>query len=188
MITVQFITSKYVKKYTICEENVDDTLVNKAIWKAQGMYILEALGTNLYNKMVSDYPNYQGQYLTLINSYIQPALSEWALYNLVPFINFRFTNKAVSTKSSDNSQPSTIDDLKWIRDDIRKNAEFLTEMMKDYIKNNISLFPEYYQRINSFDLSPNRTNYFSGIKTNGRVIRAPLPPLNNINTDDFGCC
>jgi hypothetical protein len=187
MITAQFITSDYIYKYTIIETNVDADLITKMIWKAQQTNMQEILGTNLYTKMVNDTPNFTGQYLTLMNTYIQPALAEWAVYHLTPFINYRFTNKAVSTKSSDNSQPSNLDDLKWLRAEIRNNAEFMSEQIKDYIKNNSSLFPEYFQRINPFDLAPNKTNYFSGIATTGRIVRAPLPPLNNINPDDF-CC
>lgn len=187
MIQAQFVTTDYIYKYTIIEENVDADLVNKSIWRAQMTHIQEILGTNLYNKLVNDCPNFTGQYLTLMNNYVQPALAEWTVYHLTPFINFRFTNKAVSQKSSDNSQPSTLDDLKWLQAQIRDNAEFISEQTKDYIKNNISLFPEYYQVLNPFDLRPNKTNYFGGIATKGRLVRAPLPPLDNIDPNDF-CC
>lgn len=187
MIKAQFITSDYVKKYTIVEDNVDSDLITKMIWKSQQSNIHEALGTNLYNKLLNDAPNFTGQYLTLMNDFVQPALCDWTMYHLSPYINYRFTNKAISVKSSDNSQPSTLDEVKWLREQIRNTAEFSTEQMKNYIKNNLELFPEFYQVLQSFDLKPNRTNYFSGIRTTGRRITAPLPPLNNINPDDF-CC
>jgi len=188
MIQSQFISTDYIFKYTIIEQNVDADLVVKMIWKAQTTNIQEILGTNLYNRLVNDTPNFTGQYLTLMNNYVQPALSEWTVYHLTPYINYRFTNKSVSTKSSDNSQPSTLDDLKWLRDQIRSTAEFMSEQTKDFIKNNISDFPEYYQVLQPFDLRPNRTNYFSGIATRGKGLIAPLPPLNNIDPNDFGCC
>lgn len=187
MVPAQFITTDYIYRYTIIEANVDADLVVKMIWKAQYSHIQEILGTNLYNKLVNDTPNFTGQYLTLMNNYVQPVLAEWTVYHLTPFINYRFTNKAVSTKTSDNSQPSTLEDVKWLQSQIRNNAEFMSEQMKDYIKNNIALFPEFFRRENPFDLSPNKTNYFSGIATKGRLVRAPLPPLRNINPDDF-CC
>jgi hypothetical protein len=187
MITAQFITTDYVYRYTIIEANVDADMVNKFIWKAQYQNIQEILGTNLYNKLVADCPNFTNQYLTLMNNFVQPVLAEWVVFHMLPFINFRLTNKAVSIKSSDNSQPSTVDDIKWLQSQVRNNAEFLSQQMMDYIKNNIALFPEFYQRLNPFDMSPNKTNYFSGIATKGRLVRAPIPPLNNIDPNDF-CC
>ena len=87
MIQSQFISTDYIFKYTIIEQNVDADLVVKMIWKAQTTNIQEILGTNLYNRLVNDTPNFTGQYLTLMNNYVQPALSEWTVYHLTPYIN-----------------------------------------------------------------------------------------------------
>lgn len=186
----QFVNTDYIYKYTVIENNVDADLITKFIWKAQDLNIQGTLGSHLYNKLVNDCPNFTGYYLTLIKEYVQPALAEWVVYHALPFINFRLTNKAVSQKSSDNSQPSGIDDLKWLRDQVKNNAEFYSERVRDFIKNNPSQFPEYYtiEPGNPFDVKPNKTNYFSGIHTKGRYFRAPLPPLNQIDPNDFGCC
>lgn len=182
----QLINTEYMYIYTIVDDNVDANLITKQIWKAQDLNIQSTLGENLYTKIMNDCPNFVGPYRTLVKNYIQPALAEWTVYHLLPFINFKLTNKAVSTKSSDNSQPSTIDDLKWLQAQVRNNAEFYSERIRDYIRNNQSSFPEFFVRNNVWEIRPNKTNYFSGIHTRGyRSGNAPFPPLNNIDNCDF---
>ena len=183
----QFISTDYVYKWSVIENNVDADLITKFIAKAQELNIQAAVGENLYTKLLNDCPNFTGLYLTLVKDYIQPAQTEWVVYHALPFINFRLTNKAVSQKNSDNSNPSGIDDLKWLRDQVRNNAEFYSERIKDFIKNNPTAFPEYYTRTNTFEVRPNKSNYFSGIFTRGRSYQAPLPNLDNIDPNDF-CC
>lgn len=188
----QFITSNYIYKYTVIESNVEAELVTKFILKAQDLNIQSTLGSHLYNKLVNDCPNFDGAYLTLIKDYIQPALAEWTVYHALPFINFHLTNKAVATKSTDSSQPSTIEDLRWLRDQVKNNAEFYSERLRDQIKNYPSLYPEFYtiEPGKAFDVKPNKSNYFSGIHTSGRgYFQAKLPPLNQIDPNDLnGCC
>jgi hypothetical protein len=170
---------------SVIESNVDADLITKFIWKAQDLNIQSVLGQNLYTKMLNDLPNYTGYYQQLMIYYIQPALCEWVVYHSLPFINFKLTNKAVSQKSSDNSQPSAVDDLKWLRAQVRNNAEFYNERMRDFIKNYPSEFPEFYQTTLGFEVKPNVSNYFSGIFTSGRKFQGPFPNLDNIDPCEF---
>ena len=159
-----FVSTEYIYKYTVIENNVDADLINKMIIKAQDMNIQSVLGQRLYKKLLNDCPSFSGDYLTLVKDYIQPALAEWLLYHILPFINYKLTNKAVSTKNSDNSNPSGIEDLKWLRSQIRDNAEFYSERIIDYIKDNETSFPEYFLYDDN-ELRPSRSVYFSGIYT-----------------------
>lgn len=181
----QFITTDYVYKRSVIENNVDADLITKFIWKAQELEIQSTLGENLYKKLINDCPNFTGYYLTLVKDYIQPAQCEWVVYHALPFINFKLTNKAVSQKSSDNSSPSGIDDIKWLRDQVRNTAEFYSERIKDYIKNNPTQFPEYYTSNLSFEVKPNKTNYFSGIFTTGRSYGPPPAPYDMTDPCDL---
>lgn len=180
-----FITTNYVYKMSVIENNVDADLITKHIWKSQDLHIQSVIGTNLFNTLLNDVPTFTGKRQELMINYIQPALCEWVVYHTLPFISYRLTNKAVSQKSSDNSQPSSLEDLKWLRSQVRNNAEFYNERITDFIKNNQSSFPEYYQRDNTFEIKPNKSNYFSGIHTSGRKFQGPLPPLSNIDPCDF---
>lgn len=183
----QFINTNYIYKYTVIEDNVDADLIVKFIWQGQNLNIQEALGSNLYEKLLTDCPNFTGYYRTLVKSYLQPALAEWTVYHALPFINFKLTNKAVSQKTSDNSNPSSIDDLKWLRSQVRNNAEFYSQRMKDYINNYPAEFPEFFTSVNNFDIKPNKSNYFSGIKTSGSRYTGPPPSWGNIDPNEFNC-
>ena len=185
MSRVQFITPEYVYKYTMVEANVDPDLIVKFIYKSQDLNLQSTIGENLYTKLKNNLPNFTGQDLVLVKEYIQPMLAEWTVYHLLPFINYKLTNKAISQKNSDSSNPSTLDDVKYLRQQVRNNAEFYSERIKDFIKNNPSDFPEYYTNANSFEVKPNRSNYFSGIATKGYTYRGPNPPLSNIDPCDF---
>lgn len=188
MTNTLFMDTPYIYKYTIVETNVDADLVQKFIVKAQNLNIQNAIGQNLYTALIDDFNNngtFTGLRLTLMREYIQPCLAEWCVYHILPFMNYRLTNKAVSQKSSDNSQPSSVDDIRWLRDQIRNTAEFYTERLKDYIRNNPSSFPEYYTNNLSFEVRPTRTGYFSGIYTRGLNFNGPLPPSANIDPCEF---
>jgi hypothetical protein len=180
----QFITAEYLYKYTPIDDNVDADLLRKFILQAQNLNIQECIGQNLFRKLINDCPNFTGPYLNLMKEYIQPAAAQWAFYYSMDFINFRFTNKAISLKNSDNSNPSTIEDIKWLKQGVRDTAEFYTENIKRYIKANQGDFPEYFQ-IFSWELKPNRTNYFSGIKTSGYKWRGRDIRPDNVDPCDF---
>jgi len=182
----QFIDSDYIFKYTIIENNVDADLVTKFIWKAQDLNIQSCLGQNLYTKLKTDCPNFTGDYLTLMTDFIQPALAEWVVYHIMPFINFKLTNKAVSQKSSTNSQPAETSDIIWFRQQVRENAEFYTERIKDYIKTYPTKYPEYFVFKSVFEVHPSRSNYFGGVYTS-KVRKGPNGQNPN-NTDPCWNC
>lgn len=170
MAAAHFINTDYVYKWTIIEDNVDPDLIFKYIEQAQTINIQEVLGSNLYNKLVTDCPDFTGYYRTLVKDYIQPAQAQWVVYHIIPFINYKLTNKAISQKSSDNSQPSALADIKFLMDKVRINAEFLSERIKDYIKNNETQFPEFFTTNpeDPYNIRPNRNNYYGGIWTTKR--------------------
>jgi len=73
------------------------------------------------------------------------------------------TNKAVSTQSSEFSQPSTLEDIKYLRQSIRDLAEFLTKRLTKYLCDNQSLFPEYQNPDTPENLPKNSRVYTSGV-------------------------
>jgi hypothetical protein len=163
-----FIDSDYIYIWTIVDRNVDPDLINKFIDKAQNINIQGVLGNSLYIKLMNDFTTtgtYPGLYKTLMDSYIQPALAEWCVYHALPYINYKLTNKSVAERSSDSSQPTELDVVKYLRSDIMNNAEYLTEQIRVYILNNQTSFPEYFTYQGIENIKPSRSGYFSGIYT-----------------------
>lgn len=179
------ITPTYVKKYSVVDENVDDNIIQKFIIKAQTSNGKQILGENLYKRLMNEFPNYTGKSLDLVEM-VQTALLGWTLYHMLPHINYKLTNKSVQTKSSEFGQPVGLDEVKWLRDQHRDQAEFDSERVRDFIKNNQVEFPEFLTKDQMYEIRPNKTNYFSGIRTSGR--RNSVPPANRPNIDPCNDC
>lgn len=175
MSRVRFITPAYLYKFTPIDDNVDADLLNPYIDQSQDINIQQAIGNSLYVKLKTDVAanNVSGYYLTLMKDYIQPAQAQWALYYCMPFINFRITNKAISQKNSENSNASTTDDIKWLRDQVRDTAEFLTRRITEYIMTNQGQFPEYFTTTSPYKLKPSRNNFFGGVYLGKSVRKGP---------------
>ena len=83
-----FISSTRLKKDTALGGSVDDNLIMPYILLAQDMYILPVLGTDLDAKIKADIQagSLAGNYKTLVETYIQPALVQFSFAELAPFM------------------------------------------------------------------------------------------------------
>jgi len=161
-----FITPEYVFKWSQIDDNIDPNLINTYIIKAQDINIQQAIGNSLYVKLMADVAanTLTGYYKTLVDSFIMRAQLDWTVYHALPYINYRFTNKAVSEKSSPTSKPTSLENVQYLREDIRNTAEFLTKRIREYIINNQAQFPEFFYPIpNQLQILPRRNNYFGGV-------------------------
>lgn len=167
--TVYFVTTDYLKKYYsgYLDANIDDDALNSFILIAQNVRIQSVLGYNLYTKFINDIITFgepQGaQYLYLMNNYIQAATALFAIYEAAPSLGFKITNKAVSQKSSEYGAPSSRQDIEYIRNQILNNAQFYSQRIREYITNNPTEFPEYYQVTGVNRVKAKNNNYFAGL-------------------------
>ena len=155
----------YLRDETVLNGNIDGEVIEPFILKAQNLHIETALGTDLYNKIISELiaNTLTGNYKTLLDDYIHPALIEWSLYLCIPFVNYKFTNKAITTASSDNSDSIEIAEMKYLREEIKNVAEYYSTRLTSYISNNESLFPEY-GTTDCDNIQPSKSTYFNGIE------------------------
>jgi len=161
---VLFISVDYLKDNTPINKNVDSEILEPCILKAQNIHIEAVLGTKLYNEIISTIGSLSTVNKTLIDDYIQPALVEWSFYRALPYINYRFTNKAISTSNSDNSDAVDLNELHYVREDVKNAAEYLSERVTKFLKDNTDIYPLYLENGDSCaDIHPNKTNYNSGI-------------------------
>jgi hypothetical protein len=171
-LKVKFISTVFLKENTTIEDNVDDTKLVPFIYTSQDTHIQQALGTTLYNRIkegvVNNDLNIDEE--DLLRDYIQPCLAQWSFYEVYPFLNFKTTNKAVSKESSEFSQPSELDEIKYMRNAIRDLAEFYLKRLTKYLCDYSTLFPEYENPDSKENLPSNSKSYFSGLytaRTNG---------------------
>ena len=159
-----FISTDRIKKDTALGGSVDDNLLLPYILMAQDRYILPVLGTDLYDKLISDIQgsSLAGDYLTLLQTYIQPALVQFSFSVVLPFLRLRFVNNSVVTMDSEQGSSVSHEDLKPLINASMDQGEFLRERLIDYIQNNTSSFSEYSSNTGS-DLQPTTQNYYAGL-------------------------
>ena len=161
-----FISTDRLKRDSSLGGSVDDNLLLPYILMAQDRYILPVLGTDLTNKLISDIQgsSLSGNYLTLLQTYIQPALVQFSFSVVLPFLRLRMVNNSVVTMSSEQGGTVSHDELKPLINASMDQGEFYRERLITYVTNNTSNFPEYSTNQSSEgDLSPTTQNYYAGL-------------------------
>ena len=161
-----FISTNRIKKDTALGGSVSDDLLLPYILMAQDRYILPILGTDLTDKLISEIQggSLTGNYLTLLQTYIQPALVQFSFSVVLPFLRLRMVNSSIVTMSSENGTSVTHQDLKPLISASMDQGEFYRERLIDYVRGNLTSFPEYSTNKSSEgDLSPTTQNYYAGL-------------------------
>ena len=168
-----YISSTRLKKDSAIGGSVSDDLVMPYILLAQDMNILPILGTDLDNKLKSEIQagTLAGAYKTLVETYIQPALVQFAFVSLVPYLRLRFVNNAVVVMgATDQSSSASYEDLEPLMNTATDAAEFYRQRCIDYLRNNSSSFTEYTSNTGA-DLDPTTRNYYAGINLDTNIAR-----------------
>ena len=186
-----YISSSRLKSDSALQGSVDDDLIMPYILLAQDMHILPALGTELDNDLKAHIQagSLAGDNKTLVETYIQPALVQFAFTQLAPYLRLRFVNNAVVVMgSTEQSSSASYEDLKPVMDTATNAAEFYLARMIDYIRNNTNLYPKYNTNSGA-DLDPNTNAYFSGIQLEPTLPRSNRLKsfLQGANITIYGC-
>ena len=162
-----FISATRLKRDTILGGSVDDDLIMPYILLAQDMNIFPILGSDLYEKLKSDIQGSgpTGDYKTLLETYIQPALVQFSLATLAPYLRLRFSNNSVVVMgATEQSSSATYDDIKPLMNTAKDAAEFYRQRLIDYLTDKgSSAFPEYASNNDAGEMSPTTRNYYAGL-------------------------
>lgn len=163
-----FITPEYLIENSAINSNVEQKILTKCIRSASDKYIMPAIGSQLYQKIVSLISGgtmTAGVYKTLLDDYITPALVDYSVLEYIPFSSVKFRNKGMEKQTSDVSTPADAESLVMVQASVRDSAQFYTERLIKYLRANIQSYPEYSQyMITIDDMAPARSEYFSGIQ------------------------
>jgi len=181
MSYVLFISENKIKDSTAIGGNVDNEFLLPYIKVAQKKYIETKLGTDLFEALQTKITagSLAGAYQTLVDDYIQDALVHWSFYECLPFLRYKVMNNNVVSKTAENSTPLSREEAQDLREEIRNTAEFYTERLIDYIKNNTASFTEYTTNTGS-DVTPDTVNYYSGMN-----LEYDRNQRRDITLDDF---
>lgn len=163
MATAIFITRTDLVKNSILDGNVDTDKFIQFIKIAQEIHIQSYLGSDLYNKISADIiaDTLTGDYLTLVNKYVQPMLIHYAMSDYLPFAAYQVKNGGVFKHSSENSESVDKSEIDYLVNKQRDFAEYYTRRMIDYITFNVSKYPEYNTN-NNEDIYPSKDSLYQG--------------------------
>ena len=145
MATALFINRTDLVKNSILDGNVDTDKFIQFIKVAQQIDIQNLLGTDLYNKISADIVagTLSGNYLTLVNTYVQPTLIWFAQMNYIPFAAYQIKNGGVFKHSSETAQNVDKNEVDYLVGKAREYANYYSTRLVDYLCFNDNLFPEY---------------------------------------------
>jgi len=163
MATALFISTTDLKKNSIIDGNVDVDKLLPMVRVAQEIDIRNLLGSDLYDKVSADIiaDSLSGDYLTLVNTYVQPTLIWFAQMNYIPFAAYTITNKSVLKHSSETAQNVDKNEVDYLVGKAREYANYYSTRLVDYLCFNNNLFPEYLSNTNE-DISPDTDTTFNG--------------------------
>jgi len=164
MSYVLFISEQKLKDSTAINLNVDVDILLPFVREAQKLYVETALGTQLTQKLKNEIiaGTLAGAYKTLVDEYIGDMLPGYSLYHAIPYLRHKVENGNIYNKTSETGTALTTAEAQGFREEVLNTASYYRERLIDYIRNNISSFPEYNQNSGA-DVSPSTENYYSNM-------------------------
>ena len=185
MSYVLFISEEKLKESTAINLNVDIDLLLPYVRQAQKLYVETKLGTDLTQKLkdlivAGTIGNVGNEaYKTLLDDYVGDMLPNWAFYHAVPFLRFKIENGNIYSKTSETGTALSETEAQHLREEVRNTAEYYTERLIDYIRNNTSSFPEYNTNSGA-DVSPDSNAYYNGMN-----LERPMQKGTKLTLRDF---
>lgn len=119
-----------------------------------------------YNNTLPKALSFSGNtnYKILLENFILDPLLNFAIYNIIVDISYKLGNVNVLSMNSENSNPATLSELKFIQQKWLDRGEFYLERLKRYLCDKQSLYPELQQNIDMWKTRPNsKSAYFENI-------------------------
>jgi hypothetical protein len=168
MSYVLLISEQKLKDSTAINLNVDVNILLPYVLQAQTLYIEPKLGTQLYEHIkgliqagtIGDAGN--AAYKTLLDDYISFVLVNYSFYHAIPYLRFKVENGNIYSKTSETGTALSTEESQSLREEISNTAQYYTERLIEYIRNNIGDFPEYSTNSGA-DVNPDKNAYYNGM-------------------------
>jgi len=168
MSYVLLISEQKLKDSTAINLNVDVNILLPYVLQAQTLYIEPKLGTQLYEHIkgliqagtIGNVGNVA--YKTLLDDYISFVLVNYSFYHAIPYLRFKVENGNIYSKTSENGTALSTEESQSLREEISNTAQYYTERLIEYIRNNTSDYPEYSTNSGA-DVNPDKNAYYNGM-------------------------
>jgi hypothetical protein len=163
-----FITRNDIIKTTPLGGAVDADALLPFVRTAQEKYILNLIGSVLYNRLqddITDGTGFSGRYSELMTEYIKPTLIWYACVEYIPFASVQFKTAGAVKHQSEQSTAPTKNELDYLSQKSMDNAEYYATRLQDFLIAYSNELPEFLESVgNSTQVYPDQSNqYFSGI-------------------------
>ena len=166
MAEVLFCTKEdIVRRSPILDGNIDSDRIIPALHLSQTQYLREIIGTDLYNKYVTDITalvdsgtTFPAADKALLDDYITPILIHLCTAEFLKTGAITVSNKGIYMHNSENSSNVSAEEIKDLVQIERDRAESYTQRFLDYMAFNSTGFPEWRSNSNG-DVSPNYESY-----------------------------
>jgi hypothetical protein len=164
-----FITRNDIIKNTPLGGAVDADALLPFVRTAQEKYLLNLLGTVLYNKIQDDIEaggSFSGIYETLVTDYIKPTLIWYSCVEYIPFSAISFKSNGAVKHISEQSVSPGKNEVDYLLSKALDNASYYATRIQDFLLAKSSQIPEYLESVgDSTQIYPDQSNqYFGGIE------------------------
>jgi len=168
MSNALFISRNDIIKNSVLGGAVDADDLLPFVNTAQQKYILNLIGTVLYNKLSDDIISnspFTGRYEELMTDYIKPTLIWYSCVEYIPFSSIEFKTRGAQKHQSETSVAPTKNELDYLQSKASDNAEYFATRLQDFLIAYSNEIPEFLESVgNSTQQYPDQTNqYFHGI-------------------------
>lgn len=159
------ITERYLKEHSIINDNADVKIIQPIILLVQDKYLHPVLGTDLFEDISAEITadSVSADNFTLLNNYILPMMLWYFLHESTPAFKYRYMNKGIMVKNSENSSAADLSEIKFLMDKWEVNAKMYAERLTNFLKANTDTYPLYCANTDCDDIQPNKTNYRTSI-------------------------
>lgn len=165
MATVLFINRTDLLRNSILDGNVDSDKYLQFIKLAQVIHIQQIMGTKLYNGLTAAMPNIDlaanARWKLLLDDYVVNMLIWYAQVDFIPWAAYSIKNGGVFKHRSENSDTVSKDEVDYLVEKARTNAEWYSRRFIDFMAFNQTTYPEYTSNVNN-DLFPSTDSTFNG--------------------------
>jgi len=143
--TVLLVSEQRMKQWTSLDNNIRIDVLTPSILNAQNVYSQQSLGTRFYNRLKEGVMNNDltANENAFLKDYVGPALMQYALYLVLPNLKYKLVEKGIVSGTSEETAATTLDDMKYLRQNAMDLAQFYDERLREYLKDNPGMFPEY---------------------------------------------
>lgn len=170
---VLLVSEQRLKQWTQLDDNVRLNEITPHILQAQDIYIQNLVGTKLYTRLKEGIiaNDLTANEDLLLNDYVGKTLMQYALYMILPSIKYKIVNQGIVNGTSEETSPTTLEELRYLRGTVLDTAEFYATRLIEFFRDNPGMFPEYTNP-GTDGMMPDKTDqYFSGLQTNVPLLR-----------------